>query len=221
MLTVYNCIAQAHDLRLVGLAAVICLLASFTAITERHSSSLVLVKKAPEGTPALLMRIVMGPNAPSAPATAFATDARLVEGTLVQLDSKLNIVPGLATSWKFTDNSQTLTFNLRPKVKFQNGAPFTSADVADSLNRILNPATAAVARSNIADIQSISTPGPLTVVLHLADPDYEDCEPPLSLPQHVEAIGASFVKEWWAEPAPVRRSLVFWWKSGAGRCGRV
>src|SRR5271170_5322226 len=33
MLTVYNCIAYAHDLRLVGLAAVICALASFTAIT--------------------------------------------------------------------------------------------------------------------------------------------------------------------------------------------
>lgn len=32
MLTVYNCIVHAHDLRLVGLAAVICLLASFTAI---------------------------------------------------------------------------------------------------------------------------------------------------------------------------------------------
>ena len=33
MLTVHNCIANAHDLRLVGLAAVICALASFTAIT--------------------------------------------------------------------------------------------------------------------------------------------------------------------------------------------
>jgi peptide/nickel transport system substrate-binding protein len=106
-------------------------------------------------------------------ATAFQAvqTLGLIYGTLVQLDSKLSIVPGLATSWKFTDNSQTLTFNLRPKVKFQNGAPFTSADVAASLNRILNPATAAVARSNIADIQTISTPGPLTVVLHLADPD--------------------------------------------------
>jgi diguanylate cyclase len=32
MLKVYNCIAHAHDLRLVGLAALICTLASFTAI---------------------------------------------------------------------------------------------------------------------------------------------------------------------------------------------
>jgi diguanylate cyclase (GGDEF)-like protein/PAS domain S-box-containing protein len=36
MLTVYNCVVHAHDLRLVGLAAVICLLASFTAINLLH-----------------------------------------------------------------------------------------------------------------------------------------------------------------------------------------
>ena len=36
MLTVYNCIFYEHDLRLVGLAAVICTLASFTAITLLH-----------------------------------------------------------------------------------------------------------------------------------------------------------------------------------------
>jgi diguanylate cyclase len=38
MLKVYNCIADAHDLRLVGLAAVICVVASFTAINLlRHA----------------------------------------------------------------------------------------------------------------------------------------------------------------------------------------
>jgi diguanylate cyclase len=36
MLTIYNCIVTEHDLRLVGLAAVICALASFTAISLLH-----------------------------------------------------------------------------------------------------------------------------------------------------------------------------------------
>lgn len=36
MLTVYNCIVNAHDLRLVGLAALICAVASFAAITLLH-----------------------------------------------------------------------------------------------------------------------------------------------------------------------------------------
>jgi peptide/nickel transport system substrate-binding protein len=106
-------------------------------------------------------------------ATAFQTvqTLGLMYGTLVQLNSNLDIVPGLATKWKFSSDSQTLTFTLRPKVRFHDGSAFTSADVAASLNRILNPATGAVARSNLSDIQSISTPGPLSVVLHLADPD--------------------------------------------------
>src|SRR5205814_8657866 len=93
----------------------------------------------------------------------------------------LDLVPGLATKWKFSDNSQTLTFTLRPKVRFHDGTPFTSADVAASLNRILNPATAAVARSNIADIQSISTPGARTVVLHLGTPNVPSLAPPADL----------------------------------------
>jgi NO-binding membrane sensor protein with MHYT domain len=36
MLTVYNCIVHAHDPRLVALAAVICLLASFAGISLLH-----------------------------------------------------------------------------------------------------------------------------------------------------------------------------------------
>ena len=36
MLKVYNCIALAHDLRLVGLAAFVCVLASFTAVNLLH-----------------------------------------------------------------------------------------------------------------------------------------------------------------------------------------
>jgi len=106
-------------------------------------------------------------------ATAFQAvqTLDLIYGTLVQLNSKLDVVPGLAKSWKFTNDSQTLTFNLRPKVKFHNGAAFDSADVAASLNRILNPATAAVARSNLSEITNIATPNALTVVLTLKDPD--------------------------------------------------
>src|SRR5262249_35973454 len=36
MRTIYNCITNAHDLRLVGLAAAICLLTSFSAISLLH-----------------------------------------------------------------------------------------------------------------------------------------------------------------------------------------
>jgi peptide/nickel transport system substrate-binding protein len=106
-------------------------------------------------------------------ATAFQSvqTLDLIYGTLVQLNSKLDVVPGLAKSWKFSNNSQTLTLNLRPKVKFHSGSAFTSADVEASLNRILDPATAAVARANLSEITNIATPNALTVVLTLKNPD--------------------------------------------------
>jgi len=106
-------------------------------------------------------------------ATAFQSvqTLQLLYGTLVQLTPSLDIVPDLATSWKFSDGAQTLTLQLRKNVKFQNGAGFDSTDVKASLNRILDPATAAVARSNLSPITSIDTPSPTTVVLHLNTPD--------------------------------------------------
>ena len=106
-------------------------------------------------------------------ATAFQSvqTLQLIYGTLVQLTSSLDIVPDLATSWKFSDGAQTLTFQLRKNVKFHNGAGFDSTDVKASLNRILDPATAAVARSNLSPITSIDTPAPTTVVLHMNTPD--------------------------------------------------
>jgi peptide/nickel transport system substrate-binding protein len=106
-------------------------------------------------------------------ATAFQSvqTLQLIYGTLVQLTPSLDIVPDLATSWKFSDGAQTLTLQLRKNVKFQNGAGFDSTDVKASLNRILDPATAAVARSNLSPITSIDTPSATTVVLHMNTPD--------------------------------------------------
>lgn len=105
-------------------------------------------------------------------ATAFQSvqTLDLIYGTLVELNPQLDLVPGLATSWKFSDGAQTLTLRLRAGVKFHNGAGFGSSDVKASVSRILDPATGAVARSNLSSITSIDTPGPLTVVLHLNAP---------------------------------------------------
>lgn len=51
----------------------------------------------------------------------------------------MNIGPGLAESWEFTDDT-TLVLKLREDVKFHNGDPLTSADVIYSLERALeNP----------------------------------------------------------------------------------
>lgn len=106
-------------------------------------------------------------------ATAFQTvqSLELIYGTLVQFDKNLNVVPGLATKWTYSADNTTITMTLRSSVKFQDGTPFTSADVKASLERILDPKTAAVARSNLALISSVDTPDTSTAVLHLSSPN--------------------------------------------------
>ncbi|MCI0690320.1 MAG: ABC transporter substrate-binding protein [Sporichthyaceae bacterium] len=105
-------------------------------------------------------------------ATAFQTihALELVHGTLVRLDQDLKIVPGLAESWEFAPDNSTLTFKLRGGVTYHDGDPFTSADVAATLERIKDEATAAVGASNFADVSSVDTPDDATVVLNLSGP---------------------------------------------------
>jgi peptide/nickel transport system substrate-binding protein len=49
------------------------------------------------------------------------------------------ILPNLATSWKYSNGQKTVTFNLRKGVRFSDGSPLTAADVAFSITRALNP----------------------------------------------------------------------------------
>lgn len=96
----------------------------------------------------------------------------LVYQPLVSLNSSLQVVPDLASSWTFSSDSKSITFTLRSGVKFDDGSTLTSADVKASLERVLNPKTAAASASNIATVASISTPTPQTVVLQLTHPDF-------------------------------------------------
>src|SRR3989440_4239020 len=67
---------------------------------------------------------------------------------LVQLDDKLQVQPQLAQSWEVSSDGLTYTFHLRHNLKFSDGTPLTSADVAYSINRALEPAT----KSSVAPI---------------------------------------------------------------------
>jgi peptide/nickel transport system substrate-binding protein len=106
-------------------------------------------------------------------ATAFQTiDAlELVYDTLFELDADLNIQPGLAADYSYSDDGTELTLNLREGVTFHDGDAFTSADVVASLERILDETTGAVGRNFILSIAEITAPDDLTVVLGLSVPD--------------------------------------------------
>ena len=48
-----------------------------------------------------------------------------------------DIAPGLAESWEPNDDGSVWTFNLRQGVKWQDGTDFTSADVAATMDRLV------------------------------------------------------------------------------------
>lgn len=75
------------------------------------------------------------------------------------------IIPLLATSWKISNNFKTYTFYLRKGVTFHDGTPFTSRAVRASFAR--RTAVNGGAAYMVADVASVSTPNPLTAVVHL------------------------------------------------------
>lgn len=70
--------------------------------------------------------------------------------TLVEIDDDMNIVPSLATHWDISADNLTFIFHLRNDVYFHDNPAFsggkgrkmTAHDVAYSLGRIIDPATA-------------------------------------------------------------------------------
>ncbi|HTG23836.1 MAG TPA: ABC transporter substrate-binding protein, partial [Reyranella sp.] len=63
---------------------------------------------------------------------ALTVSAKVTEG-LLEYDYDIKPRPQLATEWSISPDGKTYTFKLRPNVKFHDGKPFTSADVAYSI----------------------------------------------------------------------------------------
>ena len=88
------------------------------------------------------------------PALVLSTDQtsmsaiQMIYTGLVQLDDKLQVQPQLAQSWNVSPDGLNYTFHLNKAMKFSDGTPLTSADVAYSIDRALQPAT----KSTVAPI---------------------------------------------------------------------
>ncbi len=67
-------------------------------------------------------------------------------------------------------DGRSITFKLRRGVKWQDGAPFTAADVAFTVATILDPKTNVLTRVGWDLIDRVATPDPYTAVFHLKQP---------------------------------------------------
>ena len=103
--------------------------------------------------------------------TAFSSMRRidLLYNRLVRLNENMEVVPDLAESWEIPDNL-TYIFHLKKGVKFHNGREMVADDVKYSLERVLDPTTAAPGRSYIATIDTIEVLDDYTVKITLSSP---------------------------------------------------
>lgn len=61
-------------------------------------------------------------------------------GVLVRVNRQTQqLEPELATSWKVSNMGRTITFNLREKMYFSDGTPFSAEDVAYTVKQLMDP----------------------------------------------------------------------------------
>ena len=99
---------------------------------------------------------------------AQSISAKLFDG-LLRYGPNLEPLPGLATQWQVSADNLSLTFKLRAGVRWHDGEPFTSADVAFSLLEVWKRYHGR-GRSTFANVVAVDRPDSLTAVLRLSKP---------------------------------------------------
>ena len=105
------------------------------------------------------------------------------------------VEPGLATAYATTDDGKTVTFTMRPGIKFADGSPIEPSDVKWSLDRARNKETGGDFAFLLSSIASVETVGNDKIAIHLSHPD------PVLL-QALATFNAGIMPEKLVEAAP-------------------
>jgi peptide/nickel transport system substrate-binding protein len=90
------------------------------------------------------------------------------EGLLRYSNNSTQVTGDLASAWSVSPDKRTYTFQLRHGARFHDGSPFDSSAVRFSFARrtAVNQGPAYM----LAQVSSVATPDPYTVVVHLKEP---------------------------------------------------
>jgi peptide/nickel transport system substrate-binding protein len=107
------------------------------------------------------------------PARAYSFVGRIVLTSLcnklIDAAPDLHFVPQLALSWDTSADGKTVTFRLRPGVKFSDGTEMDAAAVALNLDRAMHLPESR-RKSEVAALDTVDVIDPLTVRLNLKNP---------------------------------------------------
>ena len=93
-----------------------------------------------------------------------------VYDSLVYLDEKGTVYPGLATSWEFSNEGKTVTLKLREGVNFHDGSPFNAEVVRWTVERHLADTTASPTSWMLGPIAGTEVIDDMTIAYHYTDP---------------------------------------------------
>ena len=96
----------------------------------------------------------------------------LVYASVTTLDAKGDVSPGLASSWKYAADGKSVTFTLRPGLKFSDGSPLTATSVQQNIKRGLTQSNSTVA-SELSVISKVIVNSPASFTLDLSQVDYQ------------------------------------------------
>jgi len=171
---------------------------------ERPEAGTVIADDTPQEGGTLLRRID-NDIATLNPVMATSRVDRLVDNylftPLVYWDQNLQALPGLAKSWKISDDGLLYRFELNPKATFSDGTPVLASDVVFTLRKITDPASKAAQVGESFDQLDLSRTravGDHTVEVAFTHPlatqltRFNDV---LVLPEHIYSKG-SFVNDY-------------------------
>jgi len=108
---------------------------------------------------------------------------------LTARDGQGRIVPGLAQSWRVSDDGLSIVFRLRD-ARFADGDPVSATDVVQSLNRARSSRGPMMVRAMLAGVSSVSTPLENVVEVRLTTPQPELLELLASSPLAIRPGGS-------------------------------
>jgi len=89
---------------------------------------------------------------------------------LVRYDKDMKLEGELAESWEVSPDGKRIVFHLRKGVKWQDGAPFTSADVLFTYRRMIDPKTPTAYAEDFKQVTRASAPDPYTFIVEYDRP---------------------------------------------------
>ena len=117
-----------------------------------------------------------------------------------------------------SDDHLTVTWKLRPNLKWSDGVPITSDDIKFTWEAVSNPNSGAYNATGGFDlITSIDTPDDLTAVVHYKEPyvDYQGQFFAALLPRHATGTPETMTKwDWNMKPVAAGPFVVSDWRSG-------